>query len=623
MKQHLKKTLVTIALLAVGLEFASNGFATGGINVGTAGDWRKTLISNAKRGAANWVNSVAINLNVVTSDPVANKEGMTYKFLVYPGSLVKLAADIIASQHIYNTEIESVRGEYTTCAWTNDPARPHLTDIVFSLKLCEGGLTLDGQKYANRLLIHESVHHLLLGQNLRNAIGANFSGDLEAQKQQEDELCDEIAATIQRLFESISLRESDHWQDIAGPFHIGVDSSALVERGYHVSAWTGITGNPRTQDKMIIWGGCNQGIGGLVSCGDEGYLGDGAIYDPKTDRWSQITPQGAPSPRAESAFVWTGDQLAIWGGCVNGDGCEKKLGDGAFYAPATDAWTPIASSEHSPTPRVHHSMVWTGKSLIVWGGYPQDHAPYFAAPLSDGALYDASTKEWHSIPKPVFTDGTTFAARGHHHAFWTGDTGNTQTSQKMLIIGGCMMEVADRCPHPFNDGALFDPKTGKWQRLVAMGTAPKARHAQSILYVPNQQKIYIFGGIDARGNFLSDGSVLDLATLTWDPMPNLSEGRAMHSAVWANDRMLIFGGVKQEYSGITTYEDKVISFVPGDLSEKKPSWNTVITNDITPLKAIHHSAFWTGDSMIVWGGQTAEQQFTNLGSRLFLNTLKD
>ena len=160
-------------------------------------------------------------------------------------------------------------------------------------------------------------------------------------------------------------------------------------------------------------------------------------------------------------------------------------------------------------------------------------------------------------------------------------------------------------------------------RLITSGSTPKARHSSSILYVQSQHKIYLFGGFDNRANILSDGSVLDLDTRVWTSMPNNSEGRAMHTAVWANDRMLIFGGIKSEFSGVTAHEEKVMAYIPaGAQTPKTGTWQQVTTDELVPLKTIHHSAFWTGDSMIVWGGQTADQVFTNLGSRLFLNILE-
>lgn len=601
----------------------------GGINVGTGGDWRKTLLSSAKRSAANWTNSVALNVDVVNRDGETSKDSAAYRFMNQKDVLPRLAADIVISDHIYNSEVDQISGEYTSCAWTNDPQRPKWTDIVFSLKLCEGGLVLGGQKYANRLLIHESVHHLLLNQNLRDAIGANFSGDLETQKQKEDELCDEIAEVIQRTFETIARNQKTHWLDISGPLQLG-EHGVLSERGYHASVWTGTTGDAKTESKMIVWGGCNQGAGSIASCGTDGYLGDGGIYDASTDQWSLLNPVGAPLSRAEAAALWTGssdnkelrNQFVIWGGCVGGDGCEKKLGDGGFYNPASDTWSPI-SLHDAPVPRVHHTMIWTGKQMIVWGGHPQDVAPYFAKPLDDGAAYDPLTRQWQKLPSPKFSDGTILAPRGHHHGFWTGNTKNSLTQNKMLVFGGCVTEVADRCPQPLGDGGFYDPVSRVWTKIPASGPAPKARHAASVLYVESQHKLYIFGGFDHRGSILSDGSVLDLDTLVWTPMANTSEGRAMHTAVWAGDRMLLFGGIKAELSGVTTYEERVSAYIPSRSSlQKNGTWQQVITDELVPLKTIHHGAFWTGDSMLVWGGQIADQQFTNLGSRLFLNLLE-
>ena len=179
------------------------------------------------------------------------------------------------------------------------------------------------------------------------------------------------------------------------------------------------------------------------------------------------------------------------------------------------------------------------------------------------------------------------------------------------------MEVGDRCPQAFNDGALYDPVLNNWEKLVTTGRVPEARHMHSVVYVPQQQKVYIFGGYSTRGNILSDGGILDLNTLVWSPLANNSEGRILHSAVWAGDKLIIFGGLKAEPSG-TAYESKVIAFIPSPQgSTRSGSWHSFETDEAIPLKTSRHSAFWIGDSMLVWGGQTGSSQFSNLGARFF------
>jgi hypothetical protein len=122
---------------------------------------------------------------------------------------------------------------------------------------------------------------------------------------------------------------------------------------------------------MIVWGGASE----------SGVLGDGAIYDPATDSWSAMEPEGAPSPRSLHTAVWTGQEMIVWGG-----GSHLGLNDGGHYDPVGDTWTPTAASG-APSARYAHSAIWTGEEMIVWGGLQPFGDDGDMAPLADGKRY--------------------------------------------------------------------------------------------------------------------------------------------------------------------------------------------------------------------------------------------
>jgi N-acetylneuraminic acid mutarotase len=157
-----------------------------------------------------------------------------------------------------------------------------------------------------------------------------------------------------------------------------------------------------------------------------------------------------------------------------------------------------------------------------------------------------------------------------------------------------------------------------WTELRTSGPTPTARHNQSALYVESQAKLYIFGGLDRHGNVLSDGSILDLSTMTWTPMAATSAGRFKHRAVWAGDKMMVFGG--KHYNNATrNYElsASVMAFVPSAIPSNRGRWMVFQTDELTPLLTTEHTAVWTGDSLLVWGGQIFDRGFTNIGSRFY------
>src|SRR5881392_1267560 len=90
-----------------------------------------------------------------------------------------------------------------------------------------------------------------------------------------------------------------------------------------------------------------------------------------------------PGARAAHSAVWTGREMIVWGGGIDG----QFLNTGARYVPATDIWR-TTSPYGAPSPRWFHAAVWTGQEMIIWGGRPNF---YGNDNLSDGARYDPTT----------------------------------------------------------------------------------------------------------------------------------------------------------------------------------------------------------------------------------------
>ena len=111
---------------------------------------------------------------------------------------------------------------------------------------------------------------------------------------------------------------------------------------------------------MIVWGGVD-GTGTT-------WWNDGAVYNPGTDAWESTTSTGAgvPSARWGQAAVWTGTEMIVWGGFDGASGVDT----GARYDPATDAWLGATSTGAGvPAARQDPVAIWTGREMIVWGGW--------------------------------------------------------------------------------------------------------------------------------------------------------------------------------------------------------------------------------------------------------------
>ena len=136
----------------------------------------------------------------------------------------------------------------------------------------------------------------------------------------------------------------DVWTPIA-------TANAPTGRWNHSAVWTG--------DKMIVWGG-QRGVSPYDA------LQSGAVYDLAHDSWTAMTLLGAPSPRQTDGAVWAGDRMVVWSG-IDPNNPDPPQEGGGQYFPATDTWVP-ATSVGAPPPSFGTTQVWTGRSVLGWGG---------------------------------------------------------------------------------------------------------------------------------------------------------------------------------------------------------------------------------------------------------------
>ena len=170
-------------------------------------------------------------------------------------------------------------------------------------------------------------------------------------------------------------------------------AGAPTARHSHRAVWTGT--------RMIVWGGF----------GDSSLASGGGAYDPATDTWTPVTATGEPPLRVGHTAVWSGARMIVWGGLSG----ASPLGTGGLYDPAADAWTSLSTAGLAPTARFGHSAIWTGDRMIVWGG--QNTFDW----LDTGALLDPA-----GAANGVWTAATSATnapyRREGHAAVWTGST---------------------------------------------------------------------------------------------------------------------------------------------------------------------------------------------------------
>ncbi len=274
-------------------------------------------------------------------------------------------------------------------------------------------------------------------------------------------------------------------------------AGAPSARNGHTALWAG--------DSLLIWGGRDS----------VGVLDTGGRYDPSQNDWTPISVTDAPVARSGHTAIWTGDSMVVWGGNAGG-----MLNTGGRYDPLTDAWV-ATSTIDAPSPRSDHTAVWTGSTMIAWGGSDGD-------PLNTGGRYHPATDSW----MPTATVGAA-SPRGGHTAVWTGNS--------MLVWGGSFW--TDFLEFYLGTGSRYDPATDTWVSVSTPG-APAARTAHTAVLAGNQ--MLIWGGSDGDNStpLLDTGGRYDLDTNVWAPisMIDAPTGRNLHTAVWADGTMLVWGG---------------------------------------------------------------------------------
>jgi len=152
-----------------------------------------------------------------------------------------------------------------------------------------------------------------------------------------------------------------------------------------------------------------------------------------------------------------------------------------------------------------------------------------------------------------------------------------------FLLSSVMIPVAAESPGTF--GWFFPPTTTNAPSLRAEHTA-----------VWTGSKMLVWGGYDPNNStYLNDGKVYNLATNSWQTIPNSGlDARSYHTAQWSGGEMLIWGGIGEEQTF-------------GNGSRYNPqtnSWSMINTAN-APSSRFNQCSVWTGNEMIIWGGRLA------------------
>jgi N-acetylneuraminic acid mutarotase len=182
------------------------------------------------------------------------------------------------------------------------------------------------------------------------------------------------------------------------------------------------------------------------------------------------------------------------------------------------------------------------------------------------------------------------AGRSYHSAVWTGT--------EMIVWGGFGSSI-------FNTGGRYSSDTDSWT-ATSTTNAPSRRFEQTAVWTGNE--MIVWGGTDGYDD-VNTGGRYNPSTNSWiatrtSTAPSARKG---HTAVWTDNEMIIWGGVYQR-GGPPEYFN-----TGGRYNPSTNTWTATSTTN-APVGRELHTAVWTGNEMIVWGGERFGS-YLNTGGR--------
>src|SRR5262245_28972385 len=223
----------------------------------------------------------------------------------------------------------------------------------------------------------------------------------------------------------------------------------------------------------------------------------------------------------------------------------------------------------------------TDRSLIiVWGG--EDNHNLFKT----GERYNPSTNTWTAT-------GSTHepTARTGHTAVWT--------DKEMIVWGGYDGGTS-------NTGGKYNPGTNTW---TTMSTINAATDQGGPTAVWTGSEMIVRGGRNHNNYPLNTGGRYSPSTNSWraTSLTNAPTVRHAHAAVWTGSEMIVWGRYVFERGAY---------FKTRTGGKYNPSTNSWIATSRfhAPVPLGEHTAVWTGNEIIVWGGGVGPPPF-NTGGR--------
>ncbi|XP_064071769.1 uncharacterized protein LOC113399806 [Vanessa tameamea] len=278
-----------------------------------------------------------------------------------------------------------------------------------------------------------------------------------------------------------------------------------------------------------------------------------------------------------SLFNWDRETVLVFGGIDphTSYGIARNTGKDIFrFDPVTNSWDLVGEL---PEPRHHHSVAFLrGRVFLVGGADPrEDDLRGKSVVVSTVWSFEPVTRSWYSesglaIPRKNF--------------------GLVVHRMALYAIGG-----QDKEDRVLRSVERFDPKTGSWSEVRAMGTARMAAAVAKY-----RDYIWVAGGMTGKKRHPVSASVecYNSKTNQWTEIHCLRFPRCFATLFSMNDRLYIIGG-----AGKMSNKDKTASSVGAiDVWEWKERQWKLETEMSIPRHG--HALAYLGTQLIIIGGVT-------------------
>ena len=296
------------------------------------------------------------------------------------------------------------------------------------------------------------------------------------------------------------------------------------------------------------------------------------ISDSSSWQWDAPINSGGNSPEGmyNHFAIWTGNNMIICG-VSSISGCQT-----VNYNSNNNTWTNI-----SPSPTcgsTSSKAVWTGNEILVHNGGNRTYK------------YNPISNIWTTIDSSIVNTG-----RSEYSAIWTGTD--------MIIWGG-----QNSFP-----GQKFNLATKTWSN-ISTTNSPTNKRGHSAIWTGSE--MLIWGGIIGNFNLNSDSTIYKYNPITnsWTQVVGINspKGLYLHSAVWTGTEMIVFGG-QDAKDGIIVNKSYRYNYINN-------TWFEMSTNSTSLSPRFAHSAIYTGNEILIWGGYDGNGKLFNEGKTMKLIT---